>query len=301
MNKIAILCMGKKGLQAINDIVKTFGSEIINFVVGARDLQIQNDFYDEILSLTTKYNIKFYDRNSDWEICIHDEYVFVIAWRWLVNQKNNKKLIIVHDSLLPKYRGFCPLVNMLINMEPELGVTFLYASATYDAGDIILQKKITINYPIKLVDAIDLVATKYSEGLIEIIQKIQLSDKIPYYTQNKDEATFSLWRDEDDYLINFNESAENVKRFIDAVGFPYKGAVAYIKSEKVRIMDAEIFTDKKIENRNIHIGKVVILDCQFPIIICKEGLLKILSVINDKNGKSMLPLVSFRTRFKGQL
>jgi methionyl-tRNA formyltransferase len=57
------------------------------------------------------------------EIC--SDFNIAISWRWMLKVSN---LIVIHDSLLPKYRGFSPLVNMLINGEDTLGVTVLFAT-----------------------------------------------------------------------------------------------------------------------------------------------------------------------------
>jgi methionyl-tRNA formyltransferase len=53
----------------------------------------------------------------------------------------------MHDSLLPKYRGFAPLPNALINGEREVGVTALFASEEYDMGDIVCQRRLAVEYP----------------------------------------------------------------------------------------------------------------------------------------------------------
>ena len=45
----------------------------------------------------------------------------------------------VHDSLLPAYAGFSPLIWALINDEPEVGVTAHIMDETLDAGPIVLQ------------------------------------------------------------------------------------------------------------------------------------------------------------------
>ena len=42
--------------------------------------------------------------------------------------KNSENLIVFHDSLLPKYRGFAPLVSQLINGEEYLGVTAIFTN-----------------------------------------------------------------------------------------------------------------------------------------------------------------------------
>lgn len=50
----------------------------------------------------------------------------------------------VHDSLLPKYRGFAPLNWAIINGEKKTGVTLFHIEGETDTGDIILQKSFKI-------------------------------------------------------------------------------------------------------------------------------------------------------------
>ena len=87
------------------------------------------------------------------------DYQLAIGWRWLISGTEN--LIVLHDSLLPKYRGFAPLVNSLINGEQEIGVTAIWAGPEFDAGEIIFQEKAGICYPIKIQEAIEIVSGLY--------------------------------------------------------------------------------------------------------------------------------------------
>lgn len=50
----------------------------------------------------------------------------------------------VHGSLLPKYRGAAPINWSIINGDDETGVTVMKMSAILDAGEIILQAKLSI-------------------------------------------------------------------------------------------------------------------------------------------------------------
>ena len=68
---------------------------------------------------------------------------FAIGWKWIID--NTSQLIVLHDSLLPKYRGFSPLVNSLINGDTLTGVTALFASSEYDKGEIIEQAQIGLD------------------------------------------------------------------------------------------------------------------------------------------------------------
>jgi methionyl-tRNA formyltransferase len=52
---------------------------------------------------------------------------------------------VMHPSLLPKYRGAAPIQHTLLNREKKTGVSIVEASmGKFDAGDIILQKEMTI-------------------------------------------------------------------------------------------------------------------------------------------------------------
>lgn len=52
--------------------------------------------------------------------------------------------INVHSSLLPKYRGAAPINWAILNGETETGVSIMYMAKELDAGDVILQKPVSI-------------------------------------------------------------------------------------------------------------------------------------------------------------
>ena len=53
--------------------------------------------------------------------------------------------INVHPSLLPAYRGSTPTHWAIINGENETGITFHFVVEEFDMGDILLQKKVSID------------------------------------------------------------------------------------------------------------------------------------------------------------
>ena len=121
MNKIAFYIMNSKGFYVFKNFIDKFGSSSVAYVVSSEDKNIQKDFFDEIKELVRKEKIKFFNRFEniapiEKEFC---GYKFAIGWRWLI--KDERNLIVFHDSLLPKYRGFAPLVNCLVNNENRGG------------------------------------------------------------------------------------------------------------------------------------------------------------------------------------
>jgi len=288
---IVLYLMNEKGLSVLNKLCESFGTNIISEVVGSRDPNVHNDYYEEIRFACKQRNIPFINREKK-KNCLYDTFHLAVGWRWVI--PSAKKLIVFHDSLLPKYRGFSPLVNSLINGEREIGVTALFASDRYDCGDIIDQKSVQIEYPITIAQAIAAVAPLYQDLAEAVVESIQ-TNSLHGFPQDELNATYSIWRDEEDYHVDWSHSAEEIVRFIDAVGYPYFGATSWLGSNQVRIIKALSVGDVKLEQR--HVGKVIFVEDGLPVIIAGKGLVKIVELkgVDDCN---MLPLNKFRTRFR---
>lgn len=286
--------MSEKGYQSLVGIIESFGSEIIDFIVFARDKSVLEDYSTKIEELAAQNNIKAYEKSDRY--IFRSRYIIAISWRWLIPINDESILITLHDSLLPKYRGFAPLVNQLINKEPELGVTAIVSDAEYDKGSIITQLKTKVNYPLRIKDAISKISILYVDVLKNVIQQVIEDNSLKTLPQDESEATYSLWRDEEDYRINWNSDAKEIQNFIYSVGYPYKGASTYIMNKKIRINNAVELNDLKVVNRDV--GKIIFMDDNFPVVICGKGLLKITEATYDENGISIFPLKKFRIRFR---
>jgi methionyl-tRNA formyltransferase len=288
--------MAEKGYWVLDEFVKEFGGEAICYVVSAKDKNVENDYFDEIRGICLAHSVDFYDRFSIPEIAIGNRLKFAIGWRWLIS--GNADLIVLHDSLLPKYRGFSPVVSALINGDNVIGVTALKAEAEYDRGDILLQKSLYIEYPIKISDVIHRLSRLYSSIVKEIYFNYINGRQQNLIKQNESDATYSLWRDENDYLINWNQEAARIMRTIDALGYPYLGARAYMNKEIVVIKSSQILDDIRIENRFEAIGKVFSIKDGLPVVVCKEGVLQLTDIVNAKSNLSILPIKKLRIRFE---
>ncbi len=154
---------------------------------------------------------------------------FVVAYGEIL--KNNilslpsKACINIHTSLLPKYRGAAPIQRCLMNGEVETGVTFMEMALKMDAGDILLQEKVSISpdMNVKALEESLLLASK--KRLPEF-----LSNFDAYYAkkrvQSESEVTFAAKILPEDCLIDPNQSAEALHNQIRGLA-PSPGA--YIK------------------------------------------------------------------------
>ncbi len=289
---VTLFLMTRKGLATLEHIGERYAS-LITAVVSARDPNVIEDYYEDIQAWCEARNIPFYDRKQT--PLPTSTYALAISWRWLIPVTAFEKLIIFHDSLLPKYRGFNPLVTALINGDREIGVTALYAAEEYDRGPIIAQYRTTVTYPIKIQEAIEQISVGYGKLAAEILEQIKRGETPQASPQDDTQASYSLWRDELDYRIDWHWSASKIKRFVDAVGFPYKGAASQIGERLVRILEVSVEPDVVIANRTP--GKVIFLRQGKPTVVCGQGLVRIEQMIYDDTQSSALPLKRFRVRF----
>ncbi len=295
MRKIAFYLMNSKGYFVLERFVATFGCEAIDYIVSEEDKKLKKDFYSDIKKLAGERGISFYKRTA-FDINVEEQFTgfkIAIGWRWLIENQSN--VMVFHDSLLPKYRGFSPLVNSLINGETRGGVTVLFADKAYDKGQIIAQKAVEFSYPLKIEEAIRLVEPIYSELLDALYSKLLNQEPLGSINQDESKATYSAWLDVDDYFIDWRWSAEKIKRFVDAVGFPYDGAKVYLGNRIVKLLEVEVGEDVYVEHRSRHVGKVVFMNNTTPIIICSEGVLKLINISNQE-GEALN--INFRSRFK---
>lgn len=292
MKRLTVLAMTQKG-HSVVEAVHARHPDVIAAVVGARDASVAEDGYEEIKGFCRSNDIPFFDRKE--HVRIDTDYALAVSWRWIVDT-GSTRLIVLHDSLLPRYRGFNPLVTALINGDSRIGVTALFATEDYDTGDVIAQSESTIGYPITIAEAIEVIRENYVSVALQIARVLQEDGGFDPKPQDERQASYSLWRDEEDYFIDWTEPAEVVERMVDAVGFPYRGAASVVDGQIVRIVRAKALGDVKIGNRVC--GKVIFSRDSKPVVVCGKGLLRI-DELTDDEGESLLPLRRFRVRFKG--
>jgi methionyl-tRNA formyltransferase len=185
----------------------------------------------------------------------------------------------------------------LINGEEEIGVSAIFGATDFDTGDIIFQSKSKVTYPITIFEAIQSNQKNYLNCAESILNRLLRGETLKGIKQIEGDASYSIWRDENDYGIDWSKSSRDIKRFVDAVGYPYLGALTNINGRRARIFGSDVYPDVYIENR--HFGKVLFLREGKPVVICGKGLLMITEGKFEENEENepLLPLSNFRVRF----
>ena len=120
---------------------------------------ISNNKHAKGLQIAKKYNIpfliissenkKYFEKKSLLEIKNNNIKFICLAGFMKILSKNfirsfNNKIINIHPSLLPKYKGLNVHKKVLKNKDKYSGCTVHYVSQKLDSGKIILQKKIVV-------------------------------------------------------------------------------------------------------------------------------------------------------------
>tara|TARA_B100001248_G_scaffold209252_1_gene163315 strand:+ start:21705 stop:22268 length:564 start_codon:yes stop_codon:yes gene_type:complete len=120
-----VVCNNKKA-NGINFAKK---NSIPYFIIDTK----KRNFENHILNIVKKYKITF--------ICLAG-YMKILSKEFLI--KYRKKIINIHPSLLPKFKGLNTFQRILKNKEKKTGCTVHYVNENLDSGTIISQKSFDI-------------------------------------------------------------------------------------------------------------------------------------------------------------
>jgi methionyl-tRNA formyltransferase len=129
----------------------------------------------------------------------------------------------LHGSLLPAYRGRCPVNWVLVQGERQTGVTLHHMVTKADAGDIVGQKAV----PIARADTALILYKKLCDAAGDLLDELlpqMKSGTAPRLPQDIEEGSYFGGRRPEDGRIDWRWPAERIYDMIRAVTEPYPGA-----------------------------------------------------------------------------
>ena len=148
------------------------------------------------------------------------------------------KIINVHPSLLPRYRGVAPYQWALVNGETVTGVSIIYLVKQLDAGDIILQKRIDIKETDNAQTLHDGLSLMGAELLCEAAGLIE-SGKAERRPQAESDATYFKKIEKSMGRIDWNLSAKKISDLVRGL-YSWPCAFTAIGSDTVKIHEAAV-------------------------------------------------------------
>ncbi|TKI04657.1 bifunctional UDP-4-amino-4-deoxy-L-arabinose formyltransferase/UDP-glucuronic acid oxidase ArnA [Martelella alba] len=176
----------------------------------------------------------------------------------------------LHGSLLPRYRGRAPVNWALVNGETETGVTLHRMVRKADAGDIVGQKRVSIDDDDTALSLHGKLREAAGTLLAHILPKLKDGD-VDFAVQNEAEASYFGRRTPADGEIHWHKPAREIGNLVRAVTEPYPGAFSYLGQRKVTIWRARVL-DTAHDRR-----PGTVLNIEPLTIACGEGALEILT------------------------
>jgi methionyl-tRNA formyltransferase len=138
----------------------------------------------------------------------------------------------LHGSLLPAYRGRCPVNWVLVKGEKRTGVTLHHMIEKADAGDIVGQREIEIGPEDTAVALYGKLCAGAGELLDELLPLIK-NGTAPRIPQDPRRVSYFEGRKPDDGKIDWSWPVGRIFNLVRAVTEPYPGAFAAFLEKKL--------------------------------------------------------------------
>jgi len=144
--------------------------------------------------------------------------------------------INLHPSLLPKYRGPSPINWALFRGDSVTGTSVFFMNKKMDAGDIILQSKLSIQPNDNYGTLSNKLSEKGAQDVMNAISLIEQGKDSPV-PQNDRYATYSHLITRETRQIKWHQTADEINNQIRGLA-PHPCAFSYLKGKEIKILKA---------------------------------------------------------------
>jgi methionyl-tRNA formyltransferase len=241
--------IGYACLEALIGLARELGDEIVAVVTHADDPK-ENIWFASVRQLAFEHYLPVYqpDNPNDPAFvaamqALQPDFLFSCYYRHMLKQPvldlPRLGALNLHGSLLPRYRGRCPVNWVLVHGETETGLTLHYMVAKADQGDIVGVRSI----PISFEDTALTLFAKMTAAAPELIREcypLLRAGTAPRLTQDHAQASYYGGRTPQDGLIDWRHSALHVYNLVRAVTHPYPGAFTFFRGRKLFVWGGQI-------------------------------------------------------------
>ncbi len=243
--KTVVLAYNNIGCAGITALLK-HGYDIAA-VFTHRDDPHENVWFDSVAELAARHNLPVYaPDNINHPLWIEKirklapDIIFSFYYRNMVKAEildlAPRGGLNLHGSLLPAYRGRCPLNWVLVNGEKETGVTLHYMTPRPDDGDIVGQVRI----PMADDDTALTLSHKATRAAAELLDTCLPQIKAgtaPRQPQDAARASYFGGRKPADGEVPWGGTSRAVRNLVRAVARPWPGAFSYLGNRQCIFWD----------------------------------------------------------------
>jgi methionyl-tRNA formyltransferase len=250
-------------LEVLIDLCRQLGDDIVA-VVTHEDNPQEEIWFKSVAELARAHNLPVYtpaDPNAPEFVAflrsLSPDFLFSCYYRLMLKQAildiPTMGALNLHGSLLPRYRGRCPLNWALVHGEPLTGITLHYMEAKPDCGDIVAQAQV----PIATEDTALTLSAKMTKAAGEIMRRtypLLRMDMAPRIPQDHSRASYFGGRKPEDGRIDWQQPASEIYNLIRAVTHPFPGAFTTWRDKKILLWAGRV--DVEYRGPELPPGKV---------------------------------------------
>lgn len=174
----------------------------------------------------------------------------------------------LHGSMLPAYRGRCPVNWVLVNGETVTGITLHHMTPRPDDGDIVAQIQIDISdhdTALSLHNKLAAAVPLLLDAALPLIKE----GNPPRIKQAPSNASYFGKRTPEDGEIDWQSSPEAIRNLVRALTKPYPGAFSFAGNQKL------IFWDVSGNSARPNVPPGTIVSTSPLEIACQNGTIKV--------------------------
>lgn len=171
--------------------------------------------------------------------------------------------INIHFSLLPKYRGACPVQAALLCGEEFTGVTIMRTDVGIDTGDIIVQESVKIDKEDNTFTLLNKLALIGSKLVLDVLKSFEQGNV--KFVKQKDEFPYFSMIKKEDGLIDFSKTSSEIFNMIRAY-YMWPNAYCKLNGKVLKIFKSEVCNFES--DLSFKAGEIVFVDKQNIIVSC---------------------------------
>ncbi len=191
------------------------------------------------------------------------------------------RVVNVHSSLLPRWRGAAPMQRAILAGDTETGVCLQQVVFKLDAGDVIGERRMALTPITTLVSLHDSLSDLACQLVTEDLAAFIEGRLVP---RSQDEARVMLAKKvkKEEGEIDWQKSAEEISRQVRAL-WPWPGTWTHRKSKVLKICEIEVAaSDLKAAGKP---GEVLECSDRGLTLGCGQGAVRIQSVQPESRGR----------------
>ena len=187
----------------------------------------------------------------------------------------------IHASLLPKFRGGCPIQWAIVLGEQETGVTIMRTVLRLDAGDMIVSQSTSIQPSDTYASLYNRLSEIGATLLLQVLQMPQLS----FVPQDEKAASYQPILQKKDARIDFSKTARQIDCLVRGTN-PMPIAFCFLGDQVLKVYEVQVLQRETLPSSGVgeatkasKVGQVIVSHPKEGLIVkCGQDFVKLLQV-----------------------